>query len=162
MFNKLKALILLLSFLTVIACSNDNSVLARDEKVTTASNHERDVQEMYRNIDTLKRELPSVIDEVTTLEKIDFDGTTVTFGYRLDISDYNASKRKEIETAMRDEHTKLACAEAEAEVMQGINKGFDYQYSYYDLDDSKVASFEVTKDICDNLNKGDSEIEIGT
>ena len=64
MFNKLKALILLLSFLTVIACSNDNSVLARDEKVTTASNHERDVQEMYHNIDTLKRELPSVIDEV--------------------------------------------------------------------------------------------------
>ena len=160
MFNKLKALILLLSFLTVIACSNDNSVLARDEKVTTASNHERDVQEMYHNIDTLKRELPSVIDEVTTLEKIDFDGTTVTFGYRLKISDYNVSKRKELETAMRNEHTKLACAEAE--VMQGINKGFDYQYSYYDLDDSKVASFDVTKDICDNLNKPDSEIEIGT
>ena len=160
MLNKLKALILLLSFLTVIACSNDNSVLVRDEKVTTASNHERDVQEMYRNIDTLKRELPSVIDEVTTLEKIDFDGTTVTFGYRLKISDYNVSKRKELETAMRNEHTKLACAEAE--VMQGINKGFDYQYSYYDLDDSKVASFEVTKDICDNLNKPDSEIEIGT
>ena len=160
MFNKLKALILLLSFLTVIACSNDNSVLARDEKVTTASNHERDVQEMYHNIDTLKRELPSVIDEVTTLEKIDFDGTTVTFGYRLKISDYNDSERKELETAMRDERTGLACAEAE--VMQGINKGFDYQYSYYDLDDSKVASFEVTKDICDNLNKADSEIEIGT
>nr|MBP8046980.1 hypothetical protein [Psychrobacter sp.] len=66
----------------------------------------------------------------------------------------------ELETEMRDERTGLACAEAE--VMQGINKGFDYQYSYYDLDDSKVASFEVTKDICDNLNKGDSEIEIGT
>ena len=160
MFNKLKALILLLSFLTVIACSNDNSVLARDEKVTTASNHERDVQEMYHNIDTLKRELVSVLDEVTTLEKSDFDGKTVTFGYRLKISDYNASKRKELETAMRDERTGLACAEAE--VMQGINKGFDYQYSYYDLDDSKVASFEVTKDICDNLNKADSEIEIGT
>ena len=160
MFNKLKALILLSAFLTVIACSNDNSVLARDEKVTTASNHERDVQEMYHNIDTLKRELPSVIDEVTTLEKIDFDGTTVTFGYRLKISDYNASERKELETEMSDEHTKLACAEAE--VMQGINKGFDYQYSYYDLDDIKVASFEVTKDICDNLNKADSEIEIGT
>lgn len=160
MFNKLKALILLSAFLTVIACSNDNSVLAHDEKVTTASNHERDTQEMYRKIDTLKRELPSVIDEVTTLEKIDFDGKTVTFGYRLKISDYNVSKRKELETAMRNEHTKLACAEAE--VMQGINKGFDYQYSYYDLDDSKVASFEVTKDICDNLNKTDSEIKIGT
>lgn len=160
MFNKLKALILLLSFLTVIACSDDKSDLAHDEKVTTASNHERDTQEMYRNIDTLKRELPSVLDEVTTLEKIDFDGKTVTFGYRLKISDYNASKRKELETAMRDERTGLACAEAE--VMQGINKGFDYQYSYYDLDDSKVAIFEVTKDICDNLNKGDSEIEIGT
>ena len=160
MFNKLKALILLSAFLTVIACSDDNSVLAHDEKVTTASNHERDTQEMYRKIDTLKRELPSVIDEVTTLEKIDFDGTTVTFGYRLKISDYNVSKRKELETAMRNEHTKLACAEAE--VMQGINKGFDYQYSYYDLDDSNVASFDVTKDICDNLNKADSEIEIGT
>ena len=107
MFNKLKALILLLSFLTVIACSNDNSVLARDEKVTTASNHERDVQEMYRNIDTLKRELPSVIDEVTTLEKIDFDGTTVAFGYRGDISWYKVCKRKESETAMRDVVTVL-------------------------------------------------------
>lgn len=160
MFNKLKALVVLSAFLTVTACSDDKSDLAHDEKVTTASNHERDTQEMYRKIDTLKRELPSVIDDVTTLEKIDFDGKTVTFGYRLKISDYNASKRKELETAMRDERTGLACAEAE--VMQGINKGFDYQYSYYDLDDSKVASFEVTKDICDNLNKGDSEIEIGT
>lgn len=160
MFNKLKALVLLSAFLIVIACSDDNSNLAHDESVTTASNHERDVQEMYRNIDILTRELPNAIDDVTTLDKIDFDGTTVTFGYRLDISDYNASERKKIETAMRNEHTKLACAEAE--VMQGINKGFDYQYSYYDLDDSKVASFDVTKDICDNLNKADSEIEIGT
>ena len=160
MFNKFKVLVLLSAFLTVIACSDDNSVLARDASVTTASNHERDVQEMYRNIDTLKRELPSVIDEVTTLEKIDFDGATVTFGYRLKISDYNASERKELETAMRDEHTKLACAEAE--VIRGITMEFDYQYSYYDLDDIKVASFDVTKDICDNLNKADSEIEIGT
>lgn len=160
MFNKLKALVLLSAFLIVIACSDDNSNLAHDESVTTASNHERDVQEMYRNINALKRELPSVIDEVTTLEKIDFDGATVTFSYRLEISDYNASERKELETAMRDERTGLACAEAE--VMQGINKGFDYQYSYYDLDDIKVASFDVTKDICDNLNKADSEIEIGT
>ncbi|WP_296193025.1 MULTISPECIES: hypothetical protein [unclassified Psychrobacter] len=160
MFNKLKALVVLSAFLTVIACSDDNSDLAYDESVTTASNHERDVQEMYRNIDMLTRELPSAIDDVTTLDKIDFDGTTVTFGYRLDISDYNASERKELETVMRNEHTKLACAEAE--VMQGINKGFDYQYSYYDLDDIKVASFDVTKDICDNLNKADSEIEIGT
>ncbi len=160
MFNKLKALVLLSAFLIVIACSDDNSNLAHDESVTTASNHERDVQEMYRNIDMLTRELPNAIDDVTTLDKIDFDGTTVTFGYRLDISDYNASERKELETVMRNEHTKLACAEAE--VMQGINKGFDYQYSYYDLDDIKVASFDVTKDICDNLNKADSEIEIGT
>lgn len=160
MFNKLKALVLLSAFLIVIACSDYNSNLAHDESVTTASNHERDVQEMYRNIDILTRELPNAIDDVTTLDKIDFDGTTVTFGYRLDISDYNASERKELETVMRNEHTKLACAEAE--VMQGINKGFDYQYSYYDLDDIKVASFDVTKDICDNLNKADSEIEIGT
>ena len=57
---------------------------------------------------------------------------------------------------MRNEHTELACAEAE--VIQGINMGFDYQYSYYDLNDIKVGSFDVTKDICDNLNKAESEI----
>lgn len=156
MFNKLKVLAVLSAFLTVIACSDDNSDLAYDESVTTTSNHERDVQKMHRNIDMLTRDLPSVIDEVTTLEKIDFDGKTVTFGYRLKISGYDASERKEIETVMRHEHTKLACAEAE--VIQGINTGFDYQYRYYDLDDIKVASFAVTKDICDNLNKADSEI----
>ena len=156
MFNKLKALAVLSAFLILIACSDDNSNLAPDESVTKASNHERDVQEMYRNIDMLTRELPSVLDEVTTLEKIDFDGTTVTFGYRMKVSGYNASERKEIETVMRNEHTELACAEAE--VIQGINMGFDYQYSYYDLDDIKVGSFDVTKDICDNLNKAESEI----
>ncbi|MBE0406857.1 hypothetical protein ACT3TI_08640 [Psychrobacter sp. AOP22-C1-22] len=150
MFNKLKALAVLSAFLTLVACSDNTSDLAHDKSATTASDHEHNVQEMYRHIDMLTRELPSVLDEVTTLEQINFDGTTVTFGYKLKISGYSDAERKEIETVMRNEHTKLACEEAE--VIQGINRGFDYQYSYYDLDDIKVGVFDVTKDICDNLS----------
>ena len=89
------------------------------------------------------------MDEVTTLEKVEFDGSTVAFSYKLKISGYSESERQKIETVMRSEHTKVVCAEED--VTEGINMGFDYKYSYYDLDDIKVASFNVTKDTCNNL-----------
>ena len=153
--NKLKALAVILAFLTLTACSNNTANSPQDEVAASSSegiadsNHDSDIQKMDNNVDALKKDLPIAVDEVTTLEKVDFDGSTVTFSYRLKVSDYSESERQEIETVMRSEHTKVVCAAED--VIEGINMGFDYKYSYYDLDDIKVASFNVTKDTCDNL-----------
>lgn len=153
--NKIKALAVTLAFLTLTACSDHSANLAQDEdaashsKGIADSNQDSDIQKMQHNVDALRQDLPIAVDEVTILEKVDFDGSTVSFNYRLEVSDYSDLQRQEIETLMRSEQTKIVC-EAE-DVIEGINMGFDYQYSYYDLDDIKVASFNVTKDTCNNL-----------
>jgi|26BtaG_2_1085354.scaffolds.fasta_scaffold03912_4 hypothetical protein len=153
MLNKIQALAVIPSFLTLIACSDNGIDSSNTEHVADSYEQDSYIESISKgisdNLYMIKKDLPITIDDVTTLESIDSDELSVIYDYRLKVSGLNDSEKSKLESDIKNENTKSACNNPD--MSKFLELGVSYIYNYHDLDNIRINGFEVTKDICDNL-----------
>lgn len=128
------------------ANEHENSIQAIHK---STNERERSIQAIYENTEALKKDLPMKIDDVTTLEEVDFDGTTISYRSKVEISGLSDSEKQRLESAVIDGNGKIACETPD--IVENLDMGIAYHYDQYDLDDIKIGSYTITKEFCDNL-----------
>lgn len=113
-----------------------------------SSNREDFLERVYEDIEGSQKDLPAVVDQNTTLEKIDFDGSTITYSYKLKVSGLSDIDNSKLKSAIRSESIDPICKSSDISKM--LNMGIGYRYSYYDLTGKFIGGFMVTRDICNN------------
>ena len=107
------------------------------------------VDSLYQNLDEIRSKLPMVLDEHTTWEEVDFDGSAMIYSYTVKVPSLNDSDKSVLISEIRNNNTKPVCENPE--VAKIINKGIDYRYIYNDLDGGNIGSFVVSREICNTL-----------
>ncbi|WP_348550011.1 hypothetical protein AADH33_13080 (plasmid) [Psychrobacter sp. KFRI-CH2-11] len=107
------------------------------------------VDTLYQNLDEIRSNLPMVLDEYTTWEEVDFDGSAMLYSYTVKVSDLNDGDKRALISQIRNANTKPVCENPEIATV--INTGIDYRYIYNDLNGSRIGSFVVSREICNGL-----------
>lgn len=104
---------------------------------------------VYESVDTARNELPLDVDEYTTWEEINFDGSTVAYTYTVSLPGLDDSNKDAVLSEVRNNNTKPICENPE--ISKVLNNGIEYRYIYNDLNKNSIGSFVVTREICNNL-----------
>ena len=105
------------------------------------------INELYRMADEAKKALPIKGDEFTTIEDINFDGSTITYSSRIHMLSRDIDEGSLKSTV--DGNFKAACKNPNMTVL--LNKHITYSYNYYDINGTRLGEFKLTKDVCRNL-----------
>lgn len=119
------------------------------ESYMESNNEDRVIQILSDNIDDIRAQLPMVVDEITTLEQVDLDGTQIIYKYKVDLSGFDTSQISTIGSNIKNENINEGCNKPD--ISDVLDAGVKYHYSYYDLDNNQISSFEITRAICDNF-----------
>ena len=119
------------------------------ESYIESNNENRVIQILSDEIGDIKAQLPMVVDEITTLEKVDLDGLYIIYKYKVDLSGYDTSEINIIGFNIKNENTNKACNKPD--IPEALNAGVEYHFTYHDLDNNQISSFEITKAICNNF-----------
>ena len=104
---------------------------------------------LHQNLDEIRSNLPMVLDEYTTWEEVDFDGSAMLYSYTIKVSGLDDRDKSALITEIRNTNTKPVCENPESAKL--INTGIDYHYIYNDLNGSNIGSFVVSREICNSL-----------
>lgn len=119
------------------------------ESYMKSNNEDRIIEALTNNIGDIRAQLPIVVDEVTTLEKVDLEGLNIIYEYKIELSGFNTNEISVFSFNLKNENTEMACANPD--LTEILEAGIKYQYNYYDLDSNRIPGFEVSKAICNNF-----------
>ena len=111
------------------------------------SNQDKFIETLYEEVDKMQETLPIKGDEFTTIEGISFDGSTITYSNTISIPSKDI-ERDALESILED-NFKVSCRNPDMKAL--LDKHITYRYSYQDLEGVYIGSFDLTKDICQNL-----------
>lgn len=142
MLNNIKILAVTLSALSSVTCSDSGKIHSFDDD-------SRAIEKIFNDVDISRKYLPKIVDRYSTLEEIDFNGSTMTFSYRLEVSNLNENTRNLIESEILKKQINVLCMSSDID--QNLTIGIDYDYIYYDVDNVLIGNFDITRSICDKL-----------
>lgn len=114
-----------------------------------SNKHDDFMSSVYKSVDLTKNELPMQVDEYTTWEEINFDGSTMLYSYTVELPDLENNDRDALISEVRKNNTKPICESPEIAII--LNNGIEYRYVYNDSNKTRIGSYVVTREICNDL-----------